>query len=570
MFSRAQPCAYVRTSRPISAHVGVLFSAGAGRPSTHAHEPDRGNGQLPGQAAGAELGWGWRSDRSGPLGLEASGNLAFAAAVASADFVHPGRFMELGRVFRRFVEVGRVAYVSFGPHAGKLVAIVDVIDQNRKYVRQAWEKADINAKWAATRWAKKIEAREKKAKMTDFDRYKVMKARKMLCRFLLFQTGQCMKPGVIGHAPDSVVPDLVFQLERGGAPWGLDAWTAIRAEALRGVSAATTAMFPQGIGLQQGISCISLNCPCPSPHPTRLRLLSSTFREVSFCTFPVPYTVTEISGQLEMLASTAYRYSERACAWRRPAGLLSFAFTGFDSWPGLHLRFVLTQRAVCEAETPAMLQITWRPLFRSPDLFWSLSWSEGNGHGALIPGKLWAGRPLEESVRAVPDESPVPLFGPYSGASTGPTLCSGCGRAFTDLPTRRAHSCLWARVHAAAHIRNTSFSRPDSLSGDGCICVVGVLVLKVRRSQARALILTGVGLEVAPSRDSSTTFWLGFLFVLQGAYHVTFIYSAIKGPTTGNSLPSSKPPLSEVSRCPELLSREASLRAAYRAENQTL
>ena len=31
----------------------------------------------------------------------------------------------------RYVEVGRVAYISFGPHAGKLVAIVDVIDQNR-------------------------------------------------------------------------------------------------------------------------------------------------------------------------------------------------------------------------------------------------------------------------------------------------------------------------------------------------------------------------------------------------------------------------------------------------------
>lgn len=38
-------------------------------------------------------------------------------------------------MFRRFVEVGRVAYVSFGPHAGKLVAIVDVIDQNRVSVR---------------------------------------------------------------------------------------------------------------------------------------------------------------------------------------------------------------------------------------------------------------------------------------------------------------------------------------------------------------------------------------------------------------------------------------------------
>merc|ERR1712098_93624 len=72
-----------------------------------------------------------------------------------------------------------VAYVSFGPHAGKLVAIVDVIDQNRalvdgpctgvrrqsmpfkcmqltdyvikvphsarqKFVRKAWEKAQVN------------------------------------------------------------------------------------------------------------------------------------------------------------------------------------------------------------------------------------------------------------------------------------------------------------------------------------------------------------------------------------------------------------------------------------------
>nr|XP_014343033.1 PREDICTED: 60S ribosomal protein L14-like [Latimeria chalumnae] len=37
-------------------------------------------------------------------------------------------------VFKRYVEIGRVAYISFGPHAGKLVAIVDVIDQNRALV----------------------------------------------------------------------------------------------------------------------------------------------------------------------------------------------------------------------------------------------------------------------------------------------------------------------------------------------------------------------------------------------------------------------------------------------------
>ncbi|XP_075068514.1 large ribosomal subunit protein eL14 [Mixophyes fleayi] len=117
-------------------------------------------------------------------------------------------------VFKRYVQIGRVAYISFGPHAGKLVAIVDVIDQNRalvdgpcsgvrrqampfkcmqltdfvlkfphsarqKYVRVAWEKEKVNEKWNATNWAKRIEARQKKAKMSDFERYKVMKAKKM-------------------------------------------------------------------------------------------------------------------------------------------------------------------------------------------------------------------------------------------------------------------------------------------------------------------------------------------------------------------------------------------------------
>uniref|UniRef100_A0A8I3W2Q9 Large ribosomal subunit protein eL14 n=1 Tax=Callithrix jacchus TaxID=9483 RepID=A0A8I3W2Q9_CALJA len=114
-----------------------------------------------------------------------------------------------------------MAYVSFGPHSGKLVAIVDVIDQNRalvdgpctqvrtqamtfksttpgqftdfilkfphsarqKYVWQAWQNADINTKWATTLWAK-IEAREGKARVTYFDHFKVMKAKKMKNRII--------------------------------------------------------------------------------------------------------------------------------------------------------------------------------------------------------------------------------------------------------------------------------------------------------------------------------------------------------------------------------------------------
>ncbi|EMP29482.1 60S ribosomal protein L14 [Chelonia mydas] len=151
-------------------------------------------------------------------------------------------------VFKRYVEIGRVAYISFGPHAGKLVAIVDVIDQNRalvdgpcsgvrrqampfkcmqltdfvlkfphsarqKHVRVAWEKENINEKWIGTRWAKKIEAREKKAKMTDFDRYKVMKAKKMgqflrqpLHLFIQFYVFVHANPLIRTHTHETIYP----------------------------------------------------------------------------------------------------------------------------------------------------------------------------------------------------------------------------------------------------------------------------------------------------------------------------------------------------------------------------
>jgi large subunit ribosomal protein L14e len=36
--------------------------------------------------------------------------------------------------FRRYVEIGRVALVNYGPQYGKLVVIVDVIDQNRALI----------------------------------------------------------------------------------------------------------------------------------------------------------------------------------------------------------------------------------------------------------------------------------------------------------------------------------------------------------------------------------------------------------------------------------------------------
>lgn len=37
-------------------------------------------------------------------------------------------------LFKRFVEIGRVVLISYGPDRGKLCTIVDVIDQNRVLV----------------------------------------------------------------------------------------------------------------------------------------------------------------------------------------------------------------------------------------------------------------------------------------------------------------------------------------------------------------------------------------------------------------------------------------------------
>ncbi|XP_071449402.1 large ribosomal subunit protein eL14 isoform X2 [Hetaerina americana] len=116
--------------------------------------------------------------------------------------------------FKKFVETGRVAYIAYGPLAGKLCAIVDVIDQTRalvdgpctgvprtsvrfnelhltkfrinfpfsaatRNVRKAWTAAKIDEKWAESAWAKKIEARKKRLSMTDFDRFKLGKARQV-------------------------------------------------------------------------------------------------------------------------------------------------------------------------------------------------------------------------------------------------------------------------------------------------------------------------------------------------------------------------------------------------------
>ncbi|KAH3899806.1 60S ribosomal protein eL14 SCDLUD_004099 [Saccharomycodes ludwigii] len=113
----------------------------------------------------------------------------------------------------RLVEVGRVVLIKKGPSAGKLATIVEIIDHKRALIdgpetgvsRQAitlghvtltpltfsiprgaktavvakkWAAAGVSAKWASSSWAKKIAQRERRAALTDFERFQVLVLRK--------------------------------------------------------------------------------------------------------------------------------------------------------------------------------------------------------------------------------------------------------------------------------------------------------------------------------------------------------------------------------------------------------
>ncbi|KAF9997854.1 hypothetical protein BGZ79_008456 [Entomortierella chlamydospora] len=116
--------------------------------------------------------------------------------------------------FQRVVEIGRVVMINYGPDAGKLAVIVDIIDHNRALIegpttgiartsyafrrltltplvikvprnagqavlKAAIEKQDLAGSWAKTSWAKKIASRAQRAANTDFDRFKLQKYKKL-------------------------------------------------------------------------------------------------------------------------------------------------------------------------------------------------------------------------------------------------------------------------------------------------------------------------------------------------------------------------------------------------------
>merc|ERR1712194_718584 len=126
----------------------------------------------------------------------------------------PPPLLQTMAMYTRFVEPGRLALITFGPCAGKMCTIVDIVDQKKvvvdgpkdvtgverhmmpvrrlsltdfkcklarggreKSLRTALSKDEVMKKWADTSWAKKLAAKAHKAKMTDFDRFKLAQAR---------------------------------------------------------------------------------------------------------------------------------------------------------------------------------------------------------------------------------------------------------------------------------------------------------------------------------------------------------------------------------------------------------
>lgn len=126
-----------------------------------------------------------------------------------------------------FVEIGRVAQVNFGPDAGKLVVILDIVDSNRvladgpNFTRatlpirwisltkikirvarssktstllKAFNAAKVQEQFDATSWGKKALQTKKRANTTDFDRFKCMLLRKQKSKVIGQEVHKLLAP----------------------------------------------------------------------------------------------------------------------------------------------------------------------------------------------------------------------------------------------------------------------------------------------------------------------------------------------------------------------------------------
>ena len=122
-------------------------------------------------------------------------------------------------VFRKFVQIGRAVYINYGPMAGRVAVIVEMINTNRVLVegpnvrrqelslrrvsltdfvldvqrgvnssnlRNAIEEFGLMKKWDATPYGKTLQRAAVRSKLTDFERFKVMVLRKRVNKIIIY------------------------------------------------------------------------------------------------------------------------------------------------------------------------------------------------------------------------------------------------------------------------------------------------------------------------------------------------------------------------------------------------
>ena len=117
------------------------------------------------------------------------------------------------------VEIGRVVSINYGPLAGKVATVIDIVDQARALIdgpedvtgvrrqtipvrnlsltsikvpigrgvrpgslKRALDKAKAMDAWKASNWARKVERHTLRTQLTDFQRFQLMLARKQRSR----------------------------------------------------------------------------------------------------------------------------------------------------------------------------------------------------------------------------------------------------------------------------------------------------------------------------------------------------------------------------------------------------
>ena len=116
-----------------------------------------------------------------------------------------------GKSNERYVEIGRMVLISFGPSQGKFGIIIDILDKNRYLIDGPLGRQIINSKrlkiskikikigrsinsrkineilrsqglikqWEMSKWMQKKKKIEKIEKMNDFEKFKYMLGKKM-------------------------------------------------------------------------------------------------------------------------------------------------------------------------------------------------------------------------------------------------------------------------------------------------------------------------------------------------------------------------------------------------------